>query len=143
MTTSSAMPFDFANSCPCGNHARPCNVQCSETPLEEDGEDASAKAMQLFKRVATVLKELPRSTGAQARRAGNDFHFDLQDDLDMLKRHWFNFTEGASKENAEPATDTDRIERERRLHRESNCKIYLRQATCTQTLKTSHMHTCV
>ena len=80
-------------------------MQCADTPLEDNSSDASAKAMLAFQHTATVLKELPRSTGIHALNQGTDTHFSLQEDLALLKAHWYNFTTGSAKENANPIND--------------------------------------
>ena len=82
--------------------------------------------MLAFQHTATVLKELPRSTGIHARNQGTDTHFSLQEDLALLKAHWHNFTTGTAKENANPINDRERADREKMLHRESDRKRYLR-----------------
>ena len=61
--------------------------------------------MLAFQHTATVLKELPRSTGIHSRNQGTDTHFSLQEDLALLKAHWHNFTTGTAKENANPIND--------------------------------------
>ena len=139
------MSVCFANAfggCKSCNDPR-CGISddgmCLEASTEESEENASAKAMLLFERTATVLKELPRSTGAQARSAGNDSYFSLEDDLGILKRHWFNITTGAAKENASTMTTADRKLHEKKLHRESNRKWYLRAGTPAPTSPASRL----
>ena len=56
----------------------------------EHTEDATAHAMRLFEQTASVLKELPRTSGGRVRSSGDDSHFSLEDDLALLKHHWFN-----------------------------------------------------
>ena len=91
-----------------------------------DGDaDGNAIAMQMFRRTAEVLLEIPRGS----KHDGKNKYHTLQDDLGVLLRHWQNFA--TNKENATdnsgPASRADAAAKERLRKRDSARKLLLQK----------------